>query len=110
MSKHDSPVDVEAAAERLNVAEGALHGVVDNFERRADLSDYKVGERPLIADVLEYNHAIALVELTEPIGHNTDPAPYALVNFEGHVFPFHPADVEYLSQHVESAEIGEAPA
>lgn len=90
-------VDVDATSERLGVDPAALQGVVDNYEARNP-------DEPAIVEIHAYRHAIGIVELEEGICHNSaDPEPYALVNFYGYVFPFHPKDVEYIGNVFENS-------
>lgn len=103
-----SPVDVGETAERLGVEPDALHAVVDNFERhgREAIASRMVVPAPLIEEVHVYWHGIAVVTLTEPIDHTEcGDCDYALVDFNGYVFPFAPGDVNYIMDNLDTAGI-----
>jgi hypothetical protein len=102
MTTLESPVDIDAAADRLNVSPDALRAVVDNYEHHREHCQYPDDERPLIEEIHAYSRAIAVVTLSRQLQHVGGGAePFALVDFDGHVFPYHPGDADVLRTHNE---------
>lgn len=85
--------DVERTAAKINVKESVIHGLLEHAP-----------DDVTITAIHGYSSAMGIVELEEPIAHNTDAEPYALLNWEGHLFPFHPADVEYVQELMDDAD------
>lgn len=81
-------LDAEEIADRIGVDPAVVRGLQD-----------KTPEEHTIVDVHAYRNAIGIVELEEPISMNgPDPDPYALVCWDGYVFPFHKGDVENIEE------------
>lgn len=99
----DSPVDIVETARDLNVETSALFGVVDNYERRNNINR---SSGPKIETIHAYWNAIGVVELTENLEHTHGGyVPYALVDFNGYVFPFHPKDLQYVAELYADADL-----